>query len=989
MDENKKKGGFFGKLIKGFGLFLLVIVAVVGAGAAGAWMTGRFDPEKIYIQTLTINGVKEYVTITENDTSYTTKVDYAPAEANQLTLTAKIVTGGSLIEPLGNVVAGQPLELKFVKDENGITKGGEVEIKFVDSAQKAYTTLKVLIDVALDSNYIEIKSNGNEMESQGVNTLSTNVLTTVLEENKHTIKINAEYDEMLNSYKGNWSQSDNNNAVNIDKLKKMLVCYDKNVSVTDIQTSEVKGEENYYLIKYLTPATIENFEMDLYFYRTYFLETVFDEGFALDLINAQKEGNYDRTSFSYEKLNTFINNYVYHNSSVDVRNVYDKFSENGVIVMEPAKYTKNSENFIIAIENTLNYALVHKKILISVDKVEIKNIINLNNTTEIKFPVLQSTEYSIEDVYNKLGISLAGVDETIDKQVLFNTLRDIDIKLCYQTSVDDYNLELESKSTLQEKLDVVNQHYKVGEKYLKIVGQTKFTINKTINEDGSATWKIESLSPTASNDYYYLLFCYEKNDFETTQRITDKGSGAQKEYRFTTADGISAWHYGTEPEFELETLATLNNRKYACTPISVTFANGSVQYNTTKSGGVNVVNNLDTTTVVINEKNTIYVNNTNGEKIRIQHGDEGGVYYKGREMSVGIKTNETDILSNMVIVRPDDPTQTMEYTYVKWFVRYFDNVVGGSDKGFANNNKYYFKPVVNVKYDESGESKKNEIPTPYKLKNITDNTYITDSDGYDEYFMEVGNNDFSLEALNAMPTESPIPLYAVIIQTNIDNTQYIAGRGEVPEVYGQDIEFITLNYISQTSDHTISTTQLIESLDFYFVDEDSKWVNCTSEQNDMAVFNFLDIKQEAQQTLYLTNFILDEDGEISELTTNWLDERNKIVMENAIDLEANKMIALKRYYDDFISNGHCRYDEYDANIEYGAIAPTKIEYDYNIEDTHKHKIKINIENKNPVLIENSYPFTMTVQTSENTLRSKIYTIVSSTGYFQLSKAVVS
>jgi hypothetical protein len=119
MDENKKKGGFFGKLIKGFGLFLLVIVAVVGAGAAGAWMTGRFDPEKIYIQTLTINGVKEYVTITENDTSYTTKVDYAPAEANQLTLTAKIVTGGSLIEPLGNVVAGQPLELKFIKDENG------------------------------------------------------------------------------------------------------------------------------------------------------------------------------------------------------------------------------------------------------------------------------------------------------------------------------------------------------------------------------------------------------------------------------------------------------------------------------------------------------------------------------------------------------------------------------------------------------------------------------------------------------------------------------------------------------------------------------------------------------------------------------------------------------------------------------------------------------------------------------------------------------
>ena len=986
MDEKKKKGGFFGKLIKGFGLFLLVILLVVGMGVAGAWMTGRFDPEKIYIQTLTINGVKEYVTITENDTSYTTKVDYAPAEANQLTLTAKIVTGGSLIEPLGNVVAGQPLELKFVKDENGITKGGEVEIKFVDSAQKAYTTLKVLIDVALDSNYIEIKSNGNEMDVQGVNTLSTNVLTTVLEENKHTIKISAGYDEMLNSYKGNWSQSVNNSAVNIDKLKKMLVCYDQNVIVTDIQASEVKGAENYYLIKYLTPATIENFELDLYFYKTYFLETVFDENFALDLINAQKEGNYDRTSFSYEKLNTFINNYVYHNSSVDVRNIYDKFSENGVIVMEPAKYTKNSENFIKAIENTLNYALVHKKILISVDKIEVKNIINLKNNTELKFPVLQSTEYSIDDVYSEFGVSLAGVDDATDKQVLFNALRDIDIKLCHQTSVDDYNLELESKSTLQEKLDIVSQHYKVGEKYLKVVDQTKFTIQKTIHEDGSATWKIESLSPTASIDRYYLLFCYEKNDFETTQKITDKGSGAQKEYKYTGYDGIFAWYYGTDPEFELDALTILYNRKYACTPISVTFANGSVQYNTGKSGGVNIVNNLDTTTIVLNEKNTIYINDSSGNKTRIEHGSEGGVYYKGREMSVGIKKNESDVLSNMVIVRPDDISLNMEYTYVKWFVRYFDNVVGGSDKGFANNNKYYFKPVVNVKYDESGESKKNEIPTPYKLKNMTDNTYITDKDGHEEYFMEVGNNDFSLEALNAMPTESPIPLYAVIIQTNIDNTPYIAGSGEIS---GQDLEFVTLNYISQTSEHTISTTQLIESLDFYYVDIDSKWLNCTSEQNDMAVFNFLDIKQEAQQTLYLTNFILDEAGEISELTTNWLDETNKVVMKDAIDLEANKIIALKRYYDDFISNGHWLYKEYDANIEYGAIAPTKMEFDYSAEDTFKHTIRLNIENKNPVLTEKSYPFTITVQTSENSLRSKIYTIVSSTGYFKLSKADAS
>lgn len=992
MDEKKKKGGFFGKLFKYFGLFILIIVAIAGIGVAGAWMTGKFDPEKIYIQQLTIKGEKEYVTITENDTSYTTQVDFLPAEANQLTLTSRIVTGGSLIEPLGTVVAGQPFELKFVKDDQGITKGGEVEIKFVDSAQKAYATLKVLIDVALDSQYIDITSNGAEMESQGTNTLSTKVLTAVLEENKHTIKISTidGYDEMLNSYKGNWSPSEKNSAVSIDKLKKMLVSYEKDhISVNSFDISEVKGEENYYLIKYLTPATIEDFELDLYFYRTYFLESVFEESFALDLIKAYRDCNYDRTSFNYDALNTFINNYVYHNSSVDAKNIYDTFSVNGVVVMDPTKYNKNSEKFIKAIENTLDYALVHKKILISVDKVEIKNIINLNNNAELKFPVLQSVEYSIDDVYNKLGVSLVGVEDTTDRQVLFNTLRDIDIKLCYQTDIDDYNAECDDEDDIVEKLKVIGKHYKVGEKYLRIADQTKFSIVKTMNDDGSATWKVESLSPTASSDHYYLLFAYEKNDFETSQKLIDASTGAQKEYNYIEQDGVKAWYYASDLETDLDTLAKLNNRKYACTPISVTFTNGSIQYNAGKVGGVNVVNNLDTTTVVLNAENSIYKNNSEGEKIRIKHGDEGGVYYKGREMSVGIRTNESDVLSDIVVVSPENISATMEYTYVKWFVSYFDNVVGGADKGFANNNKYYFKPVVNTKYDDSGETKQNEIPTPYKLKNISDNGYIIDTQGQPMYFMEVGCNNFTLEALNAMPSETPIALYAVIIQTNIDNTPYIAEQGEITGHEGLD--FVTLNYISQTNSHTVSTAQLVESLDFYFINnEDNKWINCTTEENGKAQYNFLDIQQEATQILYLTNFILDENGEISELSTDWLDQSNKVVMKDAVDLEGNKMIALKRYYDDFIAENHVGiWSEYDGTLQYGAVVPTNITYDYNAEDTHKHKIKVNIENKNASLSANLYPFTLSIQTESNPLRQKFYTEVATMGYFQLSKTVAS
>ena len=58
-NENIKKGSGFKKFLKGVGWFFLVIVIVVAIGAIGAWATGSFNPEKIYIQSMSINGVKE------------------------------------------------------------------------------------------------------------------------------------------------------------------------------------------------------------------------------------------------------------------------------------------------------------------------------------------------------------------------------------------------------------------------------------------------------------------------------------------------------------------------------------------------------------------------------------------------------------------------------------------------------------------------------------------------------------------------------------------------------------------------------------------------------------------------------------------------------------------------------------------------------------------------------------------------------------------
>ena len=98
--EKVKDNSTFKKILKFTGFFLLTIVAVVVIGIFGTWITGRFNPKKIYIQSLSINNQKEFVTISNNDKSYKTTISFEPAAANQLVLTPKIITGSDLIESM-------------------------------------------------------------------------------------------------------------------------------------------------------------------------------------------------------------------------------------------------------------------------------------------------------------------------------------------------------------------------------------------------------------------------------------------------------------------------------------------------------------------------------------------------------------------------------------------------------------------------------------------------------------------------------------------------------------------------------------------------------------------------------------------------------------------------------------------------------------------------------------------------------------------------
>lgn len=998
--KQNKSSGFFKKAMKFVGIFALSIVAIVAVAAVGAAISGQFNPKKIYVQQLSINGQKEYVTITQNDYNYTTKVDFSPADANQLTLTAKILTGADLIEPISSVTAGENFELKFKKDDKGVTKGGEIEIKFIDSAQNAYATLKVLIDVSLDSKYINVSSNGTELSATGdTQELKTTVLTTVKQESANIIKISADYDEMFNSYKGNWTESDNNSAVNLNKLKKMILKYKDDVKVNSFKVSEVMNDGKYYLINYLTPQkTEEDFELNVYLYKTYYLETIVNESFANQLINVLETEDVDRGKLDYDKLNDFINTYVYNASSVDVKNNYAVFvdGDTGLIEMDPIKYTRNKTQFMKAIEDTIDYIFARKTILIGVKNIKVTSISNTYVGEEISRPVLKTNTYTIADISTQLGVGLNGDSDTLDSQVLFNALRELDIRLCYLSDESTYNDAINDATSVEEKLNAINDFYYIGTSYYKIVedDNSKIRIKKTTLDNGDVNWEIETLSPTANNDKYYLVYAYESNDIEYTDEsnksitiATTTGTGkptTSTYYLCTDGTGNMGWmtrklslstNYIVTNQ---EILNRLNGYTYSCSPLKITYTAGTIQYNTTTHNGLNNINNVGTTSIVLNSAGTVYRNDDGSAKV-VAHGSEGGVYYKSREFTVAQRKSESEVLKSNVIVKANDLTKDMEYTTVKWFVKYNDNIVNDTPSATltpASNNKYYLKPTVKTYYSNSS-TKNNEIPTRCRLMNITDSSYLNG----DEYFMEVGQDDFTLGALNALAENTYIRLYAVIVQTDIDHN---AVATTTTTADGEKI--CTYTYISYTNEHSVGVTQLVENLNAY----DNMWQKTIITDNEgQSQFNFVDVTTTSHPSIYITCFELDSEGNVKESAEDWTDGLD-IVMKEAINVVRNYKLALLKLYNEFIASetGSGKLygsEKYDVGKEYPAgLTPTITVKSPNDAENIDEGIAIQfVISHSDTTIEQSWAYRFKFDISDNNSSGKIFTKVKAYGYFNL------
>lgn len=970
----KERKGFKG-FLKYTGVFFLAIVVIFGIGLAGAFITGRFDPEKIHITNLTINNEKEYVAISDNDTSFKCKVDFAPANANQLVLTSQIRVGTGLISEMPQVVAGEEFEIKFAKDEHGITKGGEIEIKFITSNQSSQATLKVLIDVGLNSNYVSVESSGTEEYDAITNTLSTKVSTTITEEYCEEIKISALNDSMFNAYNGAWSDSEKNEVANLNRLKKTILFYDEeDTSIVGfgednkLMVEEHLGNDKYYKIRFLSPASsLQPFEFQLYIYKTYHMETIFSEELATSILRAFKENSYRVDDIDYPTLNAFINKYVYNAASVSSKDNFALFvnTNNGLIELSPSKIpSKGLDNFKRALTDVLDYVFVGKKVLITIENVVVEDIVNTND--ELKIKVLEDTTYTIADVRDTLGITLEAEDgATADPQVLFNNLRKLDIMLVelvdYRSGTEkqkfyswlDEGIEESVRTTPHYYIDYDGDHVNDEEDrvFKKVTHSDEIELVKEI-KNGEATWTLRTLSPTPAAGKYYLLYRYRNNDV-TEHTITNSETGTSTKYILKN----DIWHRSNNAIFTnsssnkvSEALCTLENAvndKFAVASIDVTWTKGKIAYNENTS-----IKNSKKSTFVLNREDTLYTYDGTYQKL-IEHGSNNGVYYTfndrgeaynskgepvlGRTFTIGEGTNNTE---NNVLINPVNAGETLEYTMVKWFVPYYKNIIGGTDSdgnivyddSKLNVAQYYFLPVLDNTYEDNtdGTLYYNPIPAKVKLNSVENpGTYLG---GSTSYFMEIGTGNMTIQALNAMAEDLDIPLYAVIIQTNIDNEPFfIDGDIVDPEV---DSRFTaptvkTYHYIAYTyeneskSGHSLNVRYYVEELKIYISGAGKN----SSGYEEVSDTKTITINPPADGALtgthgyfYLSNIDLYEHSQNTPDDVIYPSDEiyigTKILLHDGINNLRNAKIALYNYYLGFASGTNRSYIITAANEGY-------------------------------------------------------------------------
>lgn len=192
------------KVLKILGWLFVAIMGGIALLVGALWATGQFKQTTIELDSIVFEelvydgnnvvhipsfGGVEDKTVVLND--FESTISFSPANATNKTLRLQVTKGASLVSVPDRVTAGSPFVVHIVRDENGMSAGGEVEISAFDTRGLTATStpLTFFIDQPVTSLTTTLNSvyqyTNNEI-SFAVRSNPSSALSPTKEPNKYT-----------------------------------------------------------------------------------------------------------------------------------------------------------------------------------------------------------------------------------------------------------------------------------------------------------------------------------------------------------------------------------------------------------------------------------------------------------------------------------------------------------------------------------------------------------------------------------------------------------------------------------------------------------------------------------------------------------------------------------------------------------------------------------------------------------------------------------
>ena len=503
-----KKTKHFFKL---FGFAWLGVLGVAVIAVFGTWVSGGFSTKPIAITSLTVEeGVVNnadtsclYVSGNEvlivGNNTYTTKIAYEPADANQLALTVKVKEGKNLLKSVPSVTAGQNFTLEFATDENGNPLCGKIEIQFTTANGLQSTSLKILVDNALTDDVLTLSG--------------TNVTPTVEGGSEYLLAVAYSNNGAQSSFKLQSTSAAyaakpgfvtfNDSVINNLGFKKSYIYSSDATSLALYGNIEdnYNGNSRAFSVLPVKASVKEN--LAVYTTKTFIMQNAFNDTWINNIVSN------NLANFDYAGYNNFINTFINFINNTQESNSFfaDKVNaETGLIELEQSDLLES-----------LNYVFVAKKASFIISDIEIQEISVKGGT--LAYNVFSGATYNTttisvnpENAYdtNYFGIKLISKnnDETNNK-ILENKIKDVLIAPYVESALYDADAVVEVNGIEYPKyLQISSKNYEYNTDYLQVI--------KNISAS-QVSWQINTYKPnanlTSEKNLYFGIIVYGVNAY--------------------------------------------------------------------------------------------------------------------------------------------------------------------------------------------------------------------------------------------------------------------------------------------------------------------------------------------------------------------------------------------------------------------------------------------------------------------------------------------